>query len=145
MYKVVTGYVNGQVFIATIDAVAALIIMLILRQPYAVPLAGIIWITGLIPLIGATMGAVIVVLVAFLHSPINALILAIYFPIYQLIENHSIQPYVQSKALKMSALLVFATVVVGYSFGGILAALLALPVVGCIQVLVVDYFENRKV
>lgn len=144
MYKVVSGFVNGQVAIATIDAVGALILMLILHQPYAFPLAGIIWITGLIPLVGATMGAVIAVAVAFLHSPVNALVLAIYFPIYQLIENHSIQPFIQSKALNMSALLVFATVVVGYSFGGLLAALLALPVAGCIQVLVQDYFSNRR-
>lgn len=143
MYGVITGFVNGQVAIATIDAIGALILMLILRQPYAFVLAGLIWITGLIPLIGATLGAVVVVVVAFLHSPINALILAIYFPVYQLIENHSIQPYVQSKALNMSALLVFSSVIIGYSFGGLLPALLALPVAGCIKVLVVDYFERR--
>ena len=144
MYQVVTGFVYGQVFITTIDAVAALIILVILRQPYALPLAGIIWITGLIPLMGATLGAIIVVLVALLHSPINAIILAVYFPIYHLIDDHSIQPYVQSKALNMSALLVFTSVVVGYSFGGILPALLALPVVGCVQVLVVDYLQRSK-
>jgi predicted PurR-regulated permease PerM len=144
MYRVVTGYVNGQVLITTIDALAALIIMLILRQPYALPLAGVVWLTGLIPLVGATLGAIVVVIVAFFHSPINALILLIYFPIYQNIENHTIQPFVQSRALKMSPLLVFTAVVIGISFGGLLAGFLALPIAGCIQVLVVDYYERKN-
>jgi predicted PurR-regulated permease PerM len=65
--------------------------------------------------------------------------------LYQQIENYVVQPRIQANATNMSALLVFISVIVGANFGGLLGALVAIPVVGCIRVAVLDYLESRNI
>lgn len=145
MYKVVKGYVNGQV---TLAALAALLIspaLFILHVSYPVALIGVIFICGLIPMVGHTLGAIIVTLVALAHSPASALILLAYYIFYQQVENYLIQPRIQANSTNMSPLLVFASVIIGVSFSGLFGGLVAIPVAGCIRILILDYLERTKV
>ncbi|MEI6480739.1 MAG: AI-2E family transporter [Candidatus Saccharibacteria bacterium] len=148
MYGVITGYVNGQVLIAFIAASFALVAMLIASNIFgvsinAVGLAGIIALTGLIPMIGNTLGAVIVVLVCALSSLPLSIVMAIFFLMYQQIENVTIQPYIQSKKNELTPLLVFIAAMLGIGIGGLLGAFVAIPLAGCIRILLNDYYKMR--
>ncbi len=150
MYKVVSGYVNGQVVVAAIAAVAGLATLLIMTNFFnvsseaVIPLAGIIFITDLVPMIGATIGAIIVGLVLLFNDPASVLVFALYFLVYQQIENNFIQPLVQSRTVALSALSVFVAVILGISLLGIVGGIVAIPVAGCIRVVAIDYLQHRK-
>ncbi len=148
MYGVITGYVNGQVIIALIAASFSLVAMLIASNIFgisinAVGLAGIIALTGLIPMIGNTIGAAIVILVCALSSLPLALVMGIFFLLYQQIENVTIQPYIQSKKNELTPLLVFIAAMLGIGLGGLLGAFVAIPLAGCIKILLNDYYKSR--
>lgn len=149
MYRVVTGYVNGQLLLALIAASFSFMVLLIASTLLdvsinAVALAGILIFTGLIPMIGNTIGGIIVTLACLFVSAPLAIIMAIFFVLYQQIENVSLQPYVQSKYNELSPLLVFAAALLGIGFGGLLGALIAIPAAGCAKILFLDYLERRN-
>ena len=145
MYRVVKGYVNGQVVLALIAALMLLPALLILHVPYAAALVVIVFICGLIPLVGHTIGAIIVTVVALFESPWSALLILAYYILYQQIENYIIQPRVQANSTNMSPLLVFSAVIIGVSFGGLLGGLVAIPVAGCIRIALLDYLRAKKI
>lgn len=145
MYKVVSGYANGQV---TLAALAALLIMpavLILHVSYPVAIMLVIFICGLIPMVGHTIGAIIVTLVALFESTTAAFIILAYYILYQQVENYLIQPRIQANSTNMSPLLVFASVVVGVSFGGLFGGLFAIPVAGCLRIATLEYLRSKKI
>lgn len=144
MYRVVKGYVNGQVTLAVLAATIIFPALLILDISYPIALFVIVFICALIPMIGNTIGAAIVTLVALTQSPSAALFILIYYILYQQIENIFIQPRIQANSTNMSPLLVFASVVIGISFAGILGGLVAIPVVGCIRIAVLEYLRSRN-
>lgn len=144
MYKAIKGYVNGQVMLAAIASALILPGLLIFHVSYAIALLGIVFVCGLIPMVGHTIGALIVTLVALFHSPVSAIGILIYYILYQQIENYLIQPKLQANTTNLSPLMVFMSVVVGVSFGGLLGGLIAIPVVACLRVWVLDVLHARK-
>ncbi len=149
MYDIVTGYVNGQLIIAAIAAGFALIALLIASSLFnvsinAVGLAGVVGIIGLIPMIGNIIAAVIVVLVCLFSSVPLALTMAIFFVIYQQVENATIQPYVQSKFNELTPLLVFIAALLGIGFGGLLGAFVAIPLAGCLKIIYNEYMHEHR-
>lgn len=149
MYRVVTNYVNGQVFIAALGGFFATIAVYILSQIFdapvnAIALGGIIALFALLPMIGTILGSVIVVLACLLVSFPLAIAVAIYFIVYQQIENVTIQPYVQSRGNNLTPLTVLVAALIGVGFGGFLGALIAIPTAGCIKILVEDHFARRS-
>jgi len=145
MYKVIKGYVNGQVLLAAVASVLILPAVIILHISYPIALAVVIFICGLIPLVGHTLGAIIVTIVALFTSPLAAVIILIYYFLYQQIENYLIQPRIQANSTNMSPLLVFSSVIIGVSFGGIFGGLVAIPVAGCVRIAVLDYLKRKKI
>lgn len=145
MYRVVKGYVNGQVVLAAIAATMILLPLLILGVSYPAALAVVVFICGLIPLVGHTIGAVIVTSVALFESPWSAVIVLAYYILYQQIENYIIQPRIQANSTNMSPLMVFMSVVIGVSFGGLFGGLVAIPVMGCVRIAVLDYLHAKGV
>lgn len=143
MYRVVKGFVNGQVLLAAFAAVMILVPMLILDISYPIALMVIVFICGLIPVVGHTIGALLVSTVALFSSPIAAIVILAYYFLYQQIENYVIQPRIQANATNMSPLLVFCSVLIGVSFGGLLGGLVAIPVAGSVRVLLIDYLHRR--
>jgi predicted PurR-regulated permease PerM len=144
MYKVIKGYVNGQVLLAAIASVMILVPLLILNVSYPVALMVVVFICGLIPLVGHTIGAVIVSTVALFHSLPAAIIVLAYYVLYQQIENYIIQPKIQANSTNMSPLLVFSSVIIGVSFGGLFGGLVAIPLAGCIRIAILDYLITRN-
>ena len=144
MYAVIRGYVNGQVTLAALAAVLIVVPLFLLNISYPVALMVIVFICGLIPLVGHTLGAVIVTSVALFHSTPAAIFILLYYITYQQIENYAIQPKIQSKGTNLTPLMVFASVIIGVSFGGLFAGLVAIPVAGCLRVLFLYYLENHK-
>jgi predicted PurR-regulated permease PerM len=145
MYGVIRGYVNGQV---TLAALASLLIMpavLLLHVGYPVALMVIIFICGLIPLVGHTIGAVIVTTVALFHSTTAAIIILAYYILYQQLENILVQPHIQANSTNISPLLVFMAVVIGVSFGGLFGGLVAIPAMGCLRIAVLEYLRHQKI
>jgi predicted PurR-regulated permease PerM len=143
MYKVVRGYVNGQVVLAFIAACLLLPALLILHVSYPAALVVVVFVCGLIPLVGHTLGAIIVTLVALFHSPVSAALILAYYILYQQIENYIIQPRIQANSTNMSPLLVFVAVVVGVNFGGLFGGLVAIPLMGCFRIFLLDYLRTR--
>jgi predicted PurR-regulated permease PerM len=145
MYKVIKGYVNGQVVLAALAALLITPALFILHIGYPLALAVLIFFFGLIPMVGHTLGAIVITIVALFHSPLAAIVILVYYLFYQQVENYVIQPHIQSNTTNLTPLLVFMAIIIGIGFDGIFGGLIAIPVAGCLRVLVVDYLSNRHV
>ena len=143
MYRAVKGYVNGQVVLAAVAAVVVLPGMLIFHVSYPITLMAVIFICALIPIIGHSIAIIIVTLVALFHSPFSAIGIFVYYLLYQQIEAYLIQPRLQANTTKLTPLFVFLAIVIGVNFGGLLGGLVAIPVMACIRVAVLDYFSTK--
>lgn len=143
MYRVIKGFINGQVILAALAAVIITPFFFLLNISYPIALMAIVFICGLIPMVGATIGAVIVSLVALATSPVSALIVFLVYLLYQQIENYVIQPKIQANSTDMSPLLIFSSVLIGVSFGGLFGGLFAIPIAGCIRIVILDYLKNH--
>jgi len=143
MYHVVRGFINGQVTLAALAAILIVPALFILHISYPIALMVVIFICGLIPLVGHTIGAIIVTVVALFTSPLAAVIILAYYILYQQIENYLVQPRIQANSTDMSPLLVFGSVIIGVQFGGLFGGLFAIPVAGCIRIIVLDLLATN--
>jgi predicted PurR-regulated permease PerM len=132
----VSGWVAGNVLTSLIASFASLFAFLIMGLPYAFLLALWVGIADLIPLVGATLGALPAIVVAFLHSVPTGIITIVFFVIYQQFENHVLQPVVYGRTIRLNPFLVLLAVIIGVELAGFIGALLALPVAGVIQVMI---------
>jgi predicted PurR-regulated permease PerM len=139
----VYGYVSGNLFISLICGVGVFLVLTILGLPYAVPLALLVAILDLLPLVGATLGAIVVVLVGVFFSPVKGAIALTYFIVYQQIENNVLQPLVYGRSVRLHPLVVFLAVLAGSQLLGILGALLAIPVADVIRIIGAEWFASR--
>lgn len=143
MYRAVTGYVTGNLLTSVIAGVAAAIVMAVVGVPYVVPLAVLVAVLDLVPLVGATLGALVVILVALFQGWVVALIMLAFFVVYQQLENHVLQPLVYGRTVQMSPLLVLVSVLIGASLAGIVGALVAIPVAASVQILIRDLYTHE--
>ena len=97
IYKTVGGYVTGNLLISVIAGISSTIVMVALGVPYAVALGLLVAILDLIPLAGATLAAILVSAVGFIHSIVAGVVLIVFFIVYQQVENHLLQPLVYSQ------------------------------------------------
>lgn len=140
----VSGYISGNLTISLIAGVSTFVMLEILRMPYPVVLALIVAFLDLVPLVGATIGAIIVSVVGLFVDPVKGVILIVFFLIYQQIENNVLQPLVYGRSVKLHPLAVFLAVLAGGELLGILGALLAIPVAEVIRILFVEWLDARK-
>jgi predicted PurR-regulated permease PerM len=124
----VGGYALGQVAVATINGTASWVMMSLLGVPYASVLAVMVGLLGLIPLVGATLGAVIVSLVALSQGWVITLVVAIYYVVYQQFENYWIVPRIMSRTVSVPGAVTVVAVFAGGTLMGMLGALIAIPV-----------------
>jgi predicted PurR-regulated permease PerM len=130
------AYVAGSIFISMISGTLAFVVMAILGIPFAAALGLWVAITDLIPNIGAMLGAATCIIVALFSSAGDAVALAVYFLIYQRLENYLILPRVMSKAIDLSAPTVIIALLVGAELAGLGGALLALPIAAALKVVI---------
>lgn len=141
MYGVITSYVNGQLTIAFLLGLFSFLMLSMVHVNYALPLAAIVGLLGLIPLIGNPIGALILVLVGLFHSISAGVILLVAFVLYQQFENYVLHPFIQSRKVEISPLTVFIAAIFGINVAGLLGALLAIPIAACARILLKDYIE----
>ena len=144
--RAVGNYVAGALAQATIAAVTAYILLQILGVPFAAPLALVIFFLDLIPLVGATIGAVIVGIVTLFEDfPTATIVWVIFSIVYQQVENNLIQPQIQRRAVEINPFLVIVSVLFGATLLGVLGALVAVPVAASIQIGLREYMDYRGV
>ena len=142
--RAVSGYVFGNLLISLIAGTAAWLMLYILGVPYAEVLGLFVGFADLIPLVGATLGAVPTIGFAFLHSVPAGIIMTIFFIVYQQFENHVLQVTIMSRTVKLNPLAVLVSVLVGVELFGFLGALLAIPAGGVIQVVARDIYDANR-
>jgi predicted PurR-regulated permease PerM len=145
IYRTVGGYVSGNLLISLVAGVSAWLMLTIVGVQYAIALGLIVAIFDLIPLAGATIGAAIVTTVAGVAEGWKtAVIVGVFFLVYQQLENHVLQPLIYGRTVQLSPLAVLIAVLVGGSVAGVLGALGAIPIAGTVQVVLREYLAYRR-
>ncbi len=138
------GYVRGNLAISAVAGISSYIVLKVLGVPYAETLAVLVAILDIIPLVGATIGAVIVCIVGFATGGlVDGIVLVVFFIVYQQFENNVLQALVYSKTVALSPLVVFIAALIGASLGGIVGVLLAIPLASAGWVLGKDLLALR--
>ncbi|WP_244162698.1 AI-2E family transporter [Streptomyces bungoensis] len=142
--RTVNGYLTGNLLISVICGALTYAVLLIAGVPFAALLALFVAIADLIPLVGATLGAVAASLAAFIHSLPAGIGAVVFFIVYQQVENHLLQPVILSRTVKLNPLTVLPAILLAVEVAGILGALLAIPVAGMVQVVLRDVWAHRE-
>ena len=124
----VGGYAIGQVAVATINAILSWVMMSIVGIRYAAVLAVAVGFLGLLPMVGASLGAAVVALVAFFDDPKKAAIALTYYLVYQQLENYVVAPRIMQRTISVPGAITVVAALAGGTLLGILGALLAIPV-----------------
>lgn len=140
----VVGYCAGALFQAFLAGTSTFVVLLILGVPFAAPLAVITGLFDLLPMVGATIAAVLVgIITAFSGFPVITIIWTAWAILYQQVENNVIQPRIQSRAVGVHPFVVVVSVLFGGSLLGVIGAILAVPVAATVQVLLRDWARWR--
>jgi len=140
----ISGYITGNLAISVICGITTFIVLLILGMPYAAPLALLVAVLDLIPLVGATLGGALLVVVGLFVEPWKAVVLLVYIVVYQQVEGSVLQPLVYSKAVQLNGLVILIALLVGGQLLGIPGALLAIPVAEIIRIVVTELLAYRR-
>ena len=144
MGKAVGAYVGGVLAQATLAAILAFIVLSILGVPFAAALAIVIFFSDLVPLVGATIGAIVVgIVTVFADFPTATIVWAIYSIVYQQIENTLIQPQIQKRAVDVHPFVVLVAVLFGATLLGVIGALVAIPVAASVQIAIREWWAYR--
>ncbi|MDQ1438854.1 MAG: hypothetical protein QOK43_2483 [Acidimicrobiaceae bacterium] len=141
--KAVTGYMAGNLLISVIAGLATFVYLFVAGVPFSGVLALWVAFADLIPLVGATLGAIPTVAVAFVHSVPAGIGAIIFYVLYQQFENHVLQVTIMSRTVDLNPLAVLVSVLAGVELFGLLGALLAIPAAGVIQVIGRDIWDER--
>ncbi|NAZ87677.1 AI-2E family transporter [Kineococcus sp. T90] len=142
--KSVTGYLSGNLLISVICGALTYAVLKVAGVPFAGLIALFVGITDLIPLVGATIGAVVASVAGFVHSVPAGIAVVVFFLIYQQLENHLLQPLIFSRTVKLNPLTVIVAILLAVELAGILGALLAIPVASIVQVIARDVWDHRR-
>jgi len=140
----ISGYITGNLAISVICGVTTFVVLLLLGMPYAAPLALLVAVLDLIPLVGATLGGALLVIVGLFVEPWKAVVLLVYIVVYQQAEGSLLQPIVYSRAVHLNGLVILIALLVGGQLLGIPGALLAIPVAEIIRIVVTELVAYRR-
>jgi predicted PurR-regulated permease PerM len=141
--KAVSGYMLGNFLISGIAGASTYIVLKILGVDYAEVLALWVAFADLIPMVGATLGAIPTIGLSFLHSPVAGFVSLGFYVVYQQFENHVLQVTIMARTVAVNPLTVLLSVLVGVELFGFLGALLAIPVAGVLQVIARNIYDER--
>jgi predicted PurR-regulated permease PerM len=138
------GYVAGALAIAFIAGTSAYILLSLMNVPFALPLALVIAVTDLIPIIGATIGAVVATTVAFLEATSTGYVVLAYFIGYQQLENYVIYPRVMKHTVDVHPAATIVAALIGGTLLGVVGALIAIPTAAAIQLVIEEVVIPRQ-
>ena len=143
--KAVADYVLGNVVISVLATIATWIVLMILGVPYALSLGFLVGFFDLIPLVGATLGAIFVaVATVAVDFPTATIVWVAFIIVWQRFEDYVVQPLVYGRALRVNPIVTIVAVLAGASLLGILGALLAIPIAAAIQIILRDWWAHRE-
>ena len=140
----ISGYITGNLAISVICGITTFVVLLVLGMPYAAPLALLVAVLDLVPLVGATLGGALLVIVGLFVEPWKAVVLLVYIVVYQQAEGSLLQPIVYSRAVHLNGLVILIALLVGGQLLGIPGALLAIPVAEIIRILITELRDYRR-
>jgi predicted PurR-regulated permease PerM len=140
----VGNYVGGAIAQAVIAGITSYLVMLILGVPFRVPLAVLVGFLDLIPLVGATLAAVLVAIVTvFVDFPTTTIVWVIWAITYQQLENNVLQPRIQARAVDVNPFVVLVAVLFGSTLFGVIGALVAVPAAASLQIVIREVLRYR--
>ena len=143
--KAVADYVLGNIVISVLATIATWIVLVILGVPYALSLGFLVGFFDLIPLVGATLGAIFVALATVtVDFPTATIVWVAFIILWQRFEDYVVQPLVYGRALRVNPIVTIVAVLAGASLLGILGALLAIPIAAAIQIILRDWWTHRE-
>ncbi|MBW3652811.1 MAG: AI-2E family transporter [Actinobacteria bacterium] len=143
IYKSTSGYVTGALTITSINGILTFIVLSILGVPFAVPLAVLMSFFGLIPLVGATIGGVLILIVTlFTDFPTATIVYGIFLIFYQQFENNVLQPFIFKRTVNVPPLAVIVAILAGASMLGIVGALVAIPIAAALQIVIKEFYAG---
>jgi predicted PurR-regulated permease PerM len=146
MARAVSGYVAGALIIALIAGVSTFTVLTILGVGFAAPLGLVAGLFSLVPLVGATIAAVLIGIITLFSGdfPTDTILWAVWAIVYQQIENNVIQPQIQKRTVNVNGFIVLVSVLFGATLFGVLGALVAIPIAASIQIVIKDWWEFRR-
>jgi predicted PurR-regulated permease PerM len=143
--EAIAGYVFGNFVISIAAGIVTYVTLLLIDVPFALPLAILFAFFDLIPLIGATLGGILVgIVVAFVAFPGGLIVWVVVLIVYQQIENNIIQPVVYGQTVQIHPLVVIIAVLIGSALLGVLGVLVAIPAAAAVQSVVRDWWSYRQ-
>lgn len=139
------GYIYSRVLLATVCAAATTVFLLVIGVPYPLPLG--LWVgttSAFVPVVGTYLGGVLVILVALVDAPVNAVWVLVFLSVYQQVENYLLAPRVQARTMDVHPAVAFVSVLVGGTLLGAVGALLALPAAAILQALLSTYVRRHE-
>jgi predicted PurR-regulated permease PerM len=135
-------YLSGLFLDLFIQAAVSALVLYLIGVPYAVALGAWVFLTGIIPYVGAWLGAIPAVAVALTVSPTATILTIVAFLVIQQVEGNYLMPRIHGKALHIHPVLILLAVIVGGGLAGLLGVLLAVPILAALRVLY-DFFSIR--
>jgi predicted PurR-regulated permease PerM len=142
--RTINGYITGNLLISVICGGLTYLVLLVMGVPYAGLIALFVGLADLIPLVGATLGAIVATVPALVHSVVAGIVVIVFFVVYQQLENHVLQPVIYARTVRLTPLAVLIAILLAVELAGILGALLAIPVAGMIKVIARDIRDERR-
>jgi predicted PurR-regulated permease PerM len=143
--QAVSKYVLGNIIISLLATLVTWIVLSILGVPYALSLGLVVGFFDLLPLVGATLGAIVVALATVpVNFPIATIVWIAFIIVWQRIEDYVVQPLVYGRALNVNPIVTIVSVLVGASLLGVLGALIAIPTAAAIQIVLGDWWRTRR-
>ncbi|MBQ7802442.1 AI-2E family transporter [Candidatus Saccharibacteria bacterium] len=151
MAWVVSTFVDKKVLVAVIDGVAVMISIFILSAIFhvearlALPMGMIATIFCIIPMFGQIIGAAIITLLLLLTNPVMAFVWLAFYIVYGVIESNIFEPKIQGSALNLRPIVVLIAITIGTYTLGLFGTIIAIPIAGCVKVLVDEYPRIREI
>jgi predicted PurR-regulated permease PerM len=144
--RAVSGYVTGALVVAFIAGLSTFVVLTIIGAPFAAPLAVLAGLFSLVPLVGATIAAVLIGIVTLFGGdfPTDTILWTVWAIVYQQIENNLIQPQVQKRTVNVNGFVVLVSVLFGATLLGVLGALVAIPIAASIQIVIREWWTWRQ-
>lgn len=148
--KVISTYVSKQVTIALLDGSVVAIAVLLLSltcgfsSGLALPMGLLAFTFYLIPMFGPIIGCILIAMILLFSSPIAAIIYIIFYIVYQQVEGNLIAPKIQGDALNLPTALVLTAIIIGMYMFGLVGAIIAIPIAGCIKVIIEEMPNLRE-
>ncbi len=141
----VASYMLGNIVISVLATLATWIVLMILGVPYALSLGFVVGFFDLIPLVGATIGAIVVAFATVTVSfPVATIVWVVFIILWQRFEDYVVQPFVYGRTLHVNPIVTIISVIAGAELLGILGALLAIPTAAAIQIVLREWWSRRR-